>query len=252
MSTRAAHIDAPSLSAAARVALDTPALVIDLDRMDAAIAGWPRRCASAGSPSAARQDAQIAWRSRGARSRPAQRPDGRDDRRGRGLRGGGFDDLFIAYPLVPLGPKAARLRALADRSRLRLGVDSEAASGLSPTRSERSVPGSGWSSRSTRVGAGAASRRAGPARWAGRRSSWGWMCSASSRMAATGTRVPRPESAAADDEVRTLTEAAASLRRAGIEPSVVSAGSTPTAVDSAGVRSPRSGPAPTCSATASR
>ena len=38
---------------------------------------------------------------------------------------------------------------------------------------------------------------------------------------------------AADDEVRSLTEAAASLRAAGVEPVVVSAGSTPTAVDSA-------------------
>ena len=32
---------------------------------------------------------------------------------------GGLDDLFIAYPLVPLGPKAERLRALARRARLR-------------------------------------------------------------------------------------------------------------------------------------
>ena len=37
---------------------------------------------------------------------------------------GGLDDLFIAYPLVPLGPKADRLRRLAARCRLRLGVDS--------------------------------------------------------------------------------------------------------------------------------
>ncbi|MFL5684896.1 MAG: alanine racemase, partial [Chloroflexota bacterium] len=39
--------------------------------------------------------------------------------------------------------------------------------------------------------------------------------------------------AAADDEVRGLTDAAASLRAAGLDPRVVSAGSTPTAFDSA-------------------
>jgi len=36
----------------------------------------------------------------------------------------GFDDLFIAYPIWAEGPRADRLRALADRVRLRVGVDS--------------------------------------------------------------------------------------------------------------------------------
>src|ERR687890_2179652 len=36
----------------------------------------------------------------------------------------GFDDLFIAYPIVASGPRAGRLRALADRVALRVGVDS--------------------------------------------------------------------------------------------------------------------------------
>lgn len=38
--------------------------------------------------------------------------------------GGGFDDLFIAYPIWPSPGRAARLRALADRVALRVGVDS--------------------------------------------------------------------------------------------------------------------------------
>ena len=44
---------------------------------------------------------------------------------------------------------------------------------------------------------------------------------------------PDSRSDAADDEVRSLTAAAASLRAEGIEPSVLSAGSTPTAIESA-------------------
>ena len=44
---------------------------------------------------------------------------------------------------------------------------------------------------------------------------------------------PDARGAAADDEVRSLGEAAGRLRGAGIEPRVVSAGSTPTAVGSA-------------------
>ncbi|MBM2614728.1 alanine racemase [Actinoplanes sp. LDG1-06] len=37
---------------------------------------------------------------------------------------GGFDDLFIAYPIWPSEERARRLRALADRVRLSVGVDS--------------------------------------------------------------------------------------------------------------------------------
>ncbi|BEP16197.1 D-TA family PLP-dependent enzyme [Acidothermaceae bacterium B102] len=37
---------------------------------------------------------------------------------------GGFTDLFIAYPLWAAGSKADRLRALAERTELRVGVDS--------------------------------------------------------------------------------------------------------------------------------
>ncbi|HET9084130.1 MAG TPA: alanine racemase, partial [Candidatus Limnocylindrales bacterium] len=48
-----------------------------------------------------------------------------------------------------------------------------------------------------------------------------------------GYHGPDARAAAADDEVRGLTEAAASLRAAGIEAHVISAGSTPTAIDSA-------------------
>jgi len=38
----------------------------------------------------------------------------------------GFDDLFVAYPVVPSGAKGERLRRLLDRVRLAVGVDSAA------------------------------------------------------------------------------------------------------------------------------
>src|SRR3954452_10870692 len=45
----------------------------------------------------------------------------------------GFTDLFIAYPLWSVGPRARRLRALAERVALRVGVDSvEAVDLLTP------------------------------------------------------------------------------------------------------------------------
>ena len=34
------------------------------------------------------------------------------------------EDLFIGYPVIARGPKAERLRRLADRCRLSVGVDS--------------------------------------------------------------------------------------------------------------------------------
>jgi D-serine deaminase-like pyridoxal phosphate-dependent protein len=48
-----------------------------------------------------------------------------------------------------------------------------------------------------------------------------------------GYHGPDARAGAADDEVRCLTDAAASLRAEGIEPAVISAGSTPTALGSA-------------------
>src|SRR3954466_9584065 len=41
----------------------------------------------------------------------------------------GFTDLFIAYPLWPVGPRARRLRALAERGALRGGAAAAWASG---------------------------------------------------------------------------------------------------------------------------
>jgi D-serine deaminase-like pyridoxal phosphate-dependent protein len=234
MSTRAAPIEAPTLSADARAAIDTPALVVDLDRMDAAIARM----------AAAMTERGVALRPHAKTHKSLAVARRQIDAGAAGLTvgtigeaevfaEGGIDDLFIAYPLVPLGPKAARLRALADRARLRLGVDSEVgvraiAEALGPAR-ERvrllvEIDSGGRRSGVAPGGAGAVARVA---------ADLGLEVIGAFTHGGHGYAGPDARTDAADDEVRSLGEAASSLRSAGVEPSVVSAGSTPTAVESA-------------------
>jgi D-serine deaminase-like pyridoxal phosphate-dependent protein len=224
----------PALSEATRATIDTPALVVDLDRMDAAIA----RMADAMSE-------------RGVALRPHAKTHKSIEvgRRqvGAGAVGltvgtvgeaevfadGGLDDLFIAYPMVPAGPKAERLREVARRARLRVGIDSvvgahAVADALGDDRGRVSVL----------VEIDCGGRRTGVAP-----SDAGPVAAAATHLALDvigvfthgghGYQGPDARAAAAEDEVRGLTDAAGSLRAAGVEPSVVSAGSTPTAFDSA-------------------
>ena len=224
----------PALSEATRATIDTPALVVDLDRMDAAIA----RMADAMSE-------------RGVALRPHAKTHKSIEvgRRqvGAGALGltvgtvgeaevfadGGLDDLFIAYPMVPAGPKAERLREVARRARLRVGIDSvvgahAVADALGDDRERVSVL----------VEIDCGGRRTGVAP-----SDAGPVAAAATHLGLDvigvfthgghGYHGPDARAAAAEDEVRGLTEAAGSLRAAGVEPSVVSAGSTPTAFDSA-------------------
>jgi D-serine deaminase-like pyridoxal phosphate-dependent protein len=141
----------------------------------------------------------------------------------------GFDDLFLAYPLVATGPRAARLRALAERLRLRVGVDSAEGAVLLA----RAVPGvevlvevdSGHQR------TGVAPDRAGEV--------------ASAAMAAGldvagvftfpghGYGLGERERAAADESAA-LATAAASMQALDVEPRVRSGGSTPTAALSDG------------------
>ena len=113
----------PLVSASARATIDTPALVVDIDRVDAAIARMASGMAERGvalRPHAKTHKSievgrrQIAAGAVGLTVGTIGEAEVFAD--------GGLDDLFIAYPLVPLGPKAARLRALARTARLRLGV----------------------------------------------------------------------------------------------------------------------------------
>ncbi len=118
-------IDAVSLSAQTREAIDTPAVVVDLDRLDAAV----------GRMAAVMADRGVDLRPHAKTHKSIEVGRRQLAAGAAGLTVGtigeaevfadaGLDDLFIAYPLVPRGPKAARLRALARRSRLRVGVDS--------------------------------------------------------------------------------------------------------------------------------
>jgi D-serine deaminase-like pyridoxal phosphate-dependent protein len=229
-----ATIEAPSLSSQTREAIDTPAVVVDLDRLDAAIA---RMAAVMGE--------------RGVDLRPHAKTHKSIEVGRRQLTAGaagltvgtigeaevfadaGLDDLFIAYPLVPLGPKGARLRALARRSRLRVGVDSAGgiravADALGPDRDAAEllieIDSGGRRSGVAPAGAGQIARVA---------IDLGLAVIGVFTHGGHGYAGPDARVDAADDEVRSLTEAASSLGTAGVEARVVSAGSTPTAVDSA-------------------
>lgn len=138
--------------------------------------------------------------------------------------GAGVDDLFLAYPIVAAGPRAGRLRALADRVRLRIGVDSSDGAALLA----QAVPGvevlvevdSGH--HRTGVAPHQAGEVAAAARGAG--------------LVVAGVFTfpghgygPGEPGRAATDEAAALTAGADALRAPGVEPRVRSGGSTPTA-----------------------
>lgn len=227
-------IDPPHLSSEARASIDTPALVVDVDRVDAAIERMATAMAERGV--ALRPHAKTHKSIEVGRRQIAAGAVGLTV----GTIGeaevfaeGGLDDLFIAYPLVPAGPKGERLRTLAGRARLRLGIDSAAgaravAGALGDERERVSVVveiDSGG--RRTGVAPGDAGAVARAAR------DLGMTVVGVFTHGGHGYHGPDARAGAADDEVRCLTDAAASLRAEGIEPAVISAGSTPTALRSA-------------------
>jgi D-serine deaminase-like pyridoxal phosphate-dependent protein len=145
----------------------------------------------------------------------------------------GISDLFLAYPLWVSPPKAERLRSLLERVDLLVGVDGvEAAEVLG-----RAMRGAERRLRiSIEVDSGEARTGAPP-------DEAGVVAVAAERagldVAGVFThgghsyRSPGSAAAAADDEVRALERALASLMQAGVEAKSVSAGSTPTAHRSA-------------------
>lgn len=139
---------------------------------------------------------------------------------------GGCGDLFIAYPLWADAARAGRLAALADRVRLRVGVDSEeAAEALG-----RAVPGRRLE---VLVEVDSGHHRSGLAPAA--------VASVADAAARSGLAVvgaftfpghgygPGAVEQAARDEAEALAVAAEELRSAGHHVSVLSGGSTPTA-----------------------
>jgi D-serine deaminase-like pyridoxal phosphate-dependent protein len=229
-----ATVDVPPLSDTARAAIDTPALIVDLDRMDRAIDRMARAMSERG----------VALRPHAKTHKSLAVARHQIDAGAVGLTvgtigeaevfaAGGFDDLFLAYPLVPLGPKAARLRTVATHTRLRIGVDSETgvraiADALGPERDRVGVvievDSGGRRSGVPLDHVGAIARAATDA---------GLTVQGVFTYAGHAYLDPSAHVEAGDDEVRTLTKAANALRVLGIEPEVVSAGSTPTAIDSA-------------------
>jgi D-serine deaminase-like pyridoxal phosphate-dependent protein len=137
----------------------------------------------------------------------------------------GFDDLFLAYPVWAVGPRADRLRALAGSIRLRVGVDSVAgadqlAAAVRGAPLEVVVEVDSGHHRT-----GVHPRQAGDV---------------ASYAATLGLDVvgvftfpghayaPGAREAAALDEARALDVAAGALAAAGIEPRVRSGGTSPT------------------------
>jgi D-serine deaminase-like pyridoxal phosphate-dependent protein len=141
----------------------------------------------------------------------------------------GFDDLFLAYTVWAGGPKGRRIRALHDRIRLTVAIDSdEGAAALAGAVQGADRP------LGVLVEVDSGGHRAGV------------KPDDAGRIAATAARAgleiigvfthggrayasPEAAAGAADDEVTSLARAAVALAREGIEAKVLSAGTTPTA-----------------------
>ncbi|HYA67459.1 MAG TPA: alanine racemase, partial [Acidimicrobiales bacterium] len=208
--------------------LDTPALVVDLSVLEANVASMATHLADRG----------IALRPHAKTHKSIEIARRQCDAGAVGLTvatlgeaevfaAAGFDDLFIAYPLVALGPKVERLRALAERSRLRVGVDSsEAAAALGRTgcvgRGIEVLIELDSGQHRSGVAVREAPEVAAACRDAGLR--------VVGVFTFPGHAYAEPGAAAraALDEARVLSEGESALRGAGYEIEVRSGGSTPT------------------------
>ena len=213
----------------AAAGLDTPAIVVDLDRADVRIAhmasvmrerGVALRPHTKTHKSLAFAKRQIDAGAVGLTVATIGE--------GEVFADAGFKDLFIAYPVIARGPKVDRLRRLAARCNLSVGADSviglEALAADDDTARRLGVVieiDSGGHRTGVRPdAAGSLARR-------------GLELGLDVRGAFThgghGSAGPAGRVGAANDEVAALAAAAASLRAEGIEPTILSAGSTPTA-----------------------
>jgi D-serine deaminase-like pyridoxal phosphate-dependent protein len=222
------------LDAQARARIETPAVVVDLDRVDANIARMAAFMAERGV--ALRPHAKTHKSLEFGRRQLAAGAVGLTVAtigEAEVFVDGGIDDLFVAYPLLVAGRKAERLRELAERSTLAVGVDSAegaaaiAAAVRGASRRPRILVEIDSGGRRTGLAPDAAGELARRCR------DMGLDVAGVFSHAGHGYAGPDLRPAAADDEVAALTVAAESLRAEGIEPVVVSAGSTPTAMLSA-------------------
>lgn len=146
----------------------------------------------------------------------------------------GIEDLFLAYPLWAVGPKAARFRALHAQTPISVGIDSVAGA----ERLAAAVAGVGPQLR-VLVEIDSGGRRTGVGTPEGARAvaegarALGLDVVGVFTHGGHGYAGPDARTAAAADEVRTLSEAAGTVRDAGFACEIVSAGSTPTMWDTA-------------------
>ena len=142
----------------------------------------------------------------------------------------GFDDIFIAYPLFASTQKTARLRFLAERARLQIGVDSaQSATALAKAvypQSVRVLIEIDSGQHRTGVRPEVADHLAMRCRSLG-------LTVGGVFTHAGHSYAPGAAPSAAADEVQALGVAVEHLAKAGFEDLTVSAGSTPTAVASA-------------------
>ncbi|MEA2608940.1 MAG: hypothetical protein QOJ75_1183 [Chloroflexota bacterium] len=222
------------LDASALARIETPAVVVDLDRVEANIA---RMTAAIGERGVAlRPHAKTHKSLEFGRRQLAAGATGLTVAtigEAEVFADGGVDDLFVAYPIIAAGTKAERLRRLAERCSLSVGVDSVtgaesvASAVRGATRQPRvvvEVDCGGRRSGAHPSEAGALARHC---------QGLGLEVTGVFTHGGHGYAGSTARAGAADDEVSGLATAADSLRAEGIEPRVVSAGSTPTAALSA-------------------
>lgn len=206
--------------------LDTPFLAVDPDVLEANLAAGTARAAARG----------LAWRPH-AKTHKSLAVAARQLAHGAAgltlatvaeaevFADGGCADLFLAYPVWAAGPRADRLRALAGRVRLRVGVDSAAGADRLAAALRGAPAGVLVEVDSGHHRTGVAPDRAG---------------AVAAHAAGAGLDVvgvftfpghsyaPGGRATAAADEAAALAAAAASLVAAGIDPVVRSGGSSPT------------------------
>jgi len=210
-------------------ALDTPAVVVDLDRMDARIA----------SMASLMRERGIALRPHAKTHKSIEVARRQIDAGAVGLTvatigeaevfaDAGLADLFIAYPLIASGPKADRLRRLASRCVLSVGADSTAGvealaaalkGAATPPRILIEIDSGGARTGVLPELAGSLARHA---------RDCGFEVVGAFTHEGHGYRGTEQRRTAGQDAVSSLETAAESLRADGIEPTVMSAGATPT------------------------
>lgn len=215
--------------------LDTPALLVDVDALDANVRSMVSTLSGAGV--ALRPHAKTHKSVAVARRQLAAGAVGITTAtlgEAEVFAAAGIEDLFVAYPVWASAAKAPRLRALLDRCHLRVGVDGvdgATALGAAVAGAGRAlevlVEVDAGEHRTGVPDAATAVRVADAARAAG------LVVRGVFTHGGHSYRSPAAGAPAAQDEVDALRAAADALRRAGHVVDVVSAGSTPTARRSA-------------------